>query len=275
MEFEESVYNLIPKEQYVAPKQKRYTSQYPGDLAPTGSTFGLNTTSKATCSNLGGKFNLEGGSHSAQAAGATLGKPKGAVASQPGHFTKKNTGNPILVNKTEVGKFERGTQPKPAVPKRDERPIHGLVSDKNFIVANAVENILAAPKLQASKDQDYLKKKTYGRVPAYVSKIKTEIQDEYNLVREMQLEEQNERDRQKFLMPEEERQELIAALKKKWEVLNKQFQAQAHYAMPLDTIGKKARCDALTREMDVLESDIKRLQKNYIFVDTTQPSSIW
>lgn len=32
---------------------------------------------------------------------------------------------------------------KQAVPKRDERPIHGLVSDKNFIVANAVENILA------------------------------------------------------------------------------------------------------------------------------------
>ena len=275
MEFEESVYNLIPKEQYVAPKQKRYTSQYPGDLAPTGSTFGLTTTSKATCSNLGGKFNLEGGSHSAQAAGATLGKPKGAVAPQPGSFTKKNTGNPILVNKTEIGKFERGTQSKPAVPKRDERPIHGLVSDKNFIVANAVENILAAPKLQASKEQDYLKKKTYGRVPAYVSKIKNEIQDEYNLVREMQLEEQNERDRQKFLMPEEERQELIAALKKKWEALNKQFQAQAHYAMPLDTIGKKARCDALTRQMDVLETDIKRLQKSYIFVDTTQPSSIW
>ena len=33
--------------------------------------------------------------------------------------------------------------PKAPVPKRDEKPIHGLVSDKNFIVANAVENILA------------------------------------------------------------------------------------------------------------------------------------
>jgi hypothetical protein len=32
---------------------------------------------------------------------------------------------------------------KASVPKRDEKPIHGLVSDKNFIVANAVENILA------------------------------------------------------------------------------------------------------------------------------------
>ena len=174
-----------------------------------------------------------------------------------------------------VGKFERHEERKPAVPKRDERPIHGLVSDKNFIVANAVENILAAPKLQASREQDYLKKKTYGKVTAYVSKIKNEIQDEYNLVREMQLEEQQAKDRQKFLMPENERQELIAALKKKWEVLNKQFQAQAHYAMPLDTIGKKARCDALTREMDGLEQDIKKLSKNYIFVDTTQPSSIW
>ena len=40
-------------------------------------------------------------------------------------------------------KFERGSAKKQAVPKRDEKPIHGLVSDKNFIVANAVENILA------------------------------------------------------------------------------------------------------------------------------------
>jgi hypothetical protein len=32
---------------------------------------------------------------------------------------------------------------KPSIPKKDEKPIMGLVSDKNFIVANAVENILA------------------------------------------------------------------------------------------------------------------------------------
>ena len=29
------------------------------------------------------------------------------------------------------------------VPKKDEKPIQGLISDKNYIVANAVENILA------------------------------------------------------------------------------------------------------------------------------------
>lgn len=42
-----------------------------------------------------------------------------------------------------VGGFNRNAARKAAVPKRDEKPIHGLVSDKNFIVANAVENILA------------------------------------------------------------------------------------------------------------------------------------
>ena len=52
-----------------------------------------------------------------------------------------------------------------------------------------------APKLPSSKDKDFLKKKNYGKVPKYVSKIKAEIEDEYNLVREMQIEEQNERDR--------------------------------------------------------------------------------
>jgi hypothetical protein len=45
-----------------------------------------------------------------------------------------------------VSKYNRDHVPKPAVPKKDEKPIHGLVSDKNFIVANAVENILAGKK---------------------------------------------------------------------------------------------------------------------------------
>jgi len=99
MEFEESIYNLIPKEQHVPEKQKRYKSQYPGSLQPTASTFGLKTTSKPTCSNLAGKFNLEGGSHSHKAAGATLGNVPGALKPETTSFRKKATGNPVLVPK--------------------------------------------------------------------------------------------------------------------------------------------------------------------------------
>ena len=129
-----------------------------------------------------------------------------------------------------------------------------------------------APKLPARQDQDFLKKKVYGKTPKYQNNIKAEIADEYNLVREMQIEEQNERDRQRMLMPEEERLELIAALKKKWEVLMRDYQKESHHGK-LDTIGKKSRKEVIEAEMDQVEADIKKLQKNYIFVDTTAPST--
>ena len=125
-----------------------------------------------------------------------------------------------------------------------------------------------------TKEKDMLKKKNYGKVPKYMTKIKNEIEDEYNLVREMQIEEQNERDRQKFLMPENERQELIQALKKKWEVLHLDFQKESHHAK-LDTLGKKNRKENLEKEMKAVEDDIKKLSKKHIFIDTTAPSSYW
>ena len=84
-----------------------------------------------------------------------------------------------------VNKFDRLGPKKVPVPKKDEKPIMGLVSDKNFIVSNAVENILAAPKLPTNNEKDFLKKKNYGKVPKYLQTIKKEIEDEYQLVREM------------------------------------------------------------------------------------------
>ena len=44
----------------------------------------------------------------------------------------------------------------------------------------------------------------------------------------MQLEEDNERDKQKFILPDYERQELIQALKKKWEIVHKEYQEITH-----------------------------------------------
>ena len=150
----------------------------------------------------------------------------------------------------------------------------GLVSDKNFIVSNAVENILAAPKLPSNTEKDYLKKKNYGRVPKYLQNIKKEIEDEYQLVREMQIEEEADMDRQKFLMEEDEKNELITALKKKWEVTHREYQTMTHKSK-LDTIGMKDKFENCERELKQLEQDISKLSKNYIFVDTTQPSTFF
>jgi hypothetical protein len=101
MQFDESIYNLIPKEQFQPDKGKRYKSQYPPQMAPTGSTFGLKTTSKPVCANLAGKYNLEGGAHSHTAAAAIFGAPKGALKPDTTMFTKKGTGNPVLIDKKE------------------------------------------------------------------------------------------------------------------------------------------------------------------------------
>ena len=107
-----------------------------------------------------------------------------------------------------------------------------------------------------------------------MTKIKQEIEDEYNLIKEMQIEEDAERDRQRMLMPEDERQQLIIALKRKWEELMRDYQKESHHGK-LDTIGKKGRKEVLEAQMDQVEADIKKLQKNYIFIDTTAPSTIF
>ena len=128
---------------------------------------------------------------------------------------------------------------------------------------------IIAPKLPTNTQKDFLKKKNYGKVPQVLQKIKGEIEDEYQLVREMQIEEENERDRQKFRLDEAERNELIAALKKKWEVVHREYQTLTHKGK-LDTLGVKNKKENCEKELAQLEKDIAKLSKNFIFVDTTQ-----
>ena len=68
-----------------------------------------------------------------------------------------------------------------AVPKKDEKPLMGLKSNKNFIVTNAVENILAAPKTMP-EDKSWTSKKDYGRTPDYLTRIKDSITSEYRMI---------------------------------------------------------------------------------------------
>jgi len=58
----------------------------------------------------------------------------------------------------------------------------GLKSNKNFIVSNAVENILAPPKTIPTKSR-YRNKKDYGKVPQYLKKIKENINTEYQTIK--------------------------------------------------------------------------------------------
>lgn len=92
MEFEESIFNLIPKEAYVPPKQSRHKSMHNPKCQPTASTFALKTTSKPNVANLAG-YNIEaGGSHNQKAATGTLGLPNGQARANAQQFRLKGTG---------------------------------------------------------------------------------------------------------------------------------------------------------------------------------------
>ena len=60
---------------------------------------------------------------------------------------------------------------KAAVPLSTEKPIQKINSEKNFIVSNAIENILSTAK-RAPQPYDWTRKKDYGRVPDYLEQIK-------------------------------------------------------------------------------------------------------
>jgi ribosome recycling factor len=76
------------------------------------------------------------------------------------------------------------------------------------------------------------------------------------------------------LLPDQERKDLIDALKKKWEIVHKEYQEITHISK-IDTIGKKSKKERCEAELAQLEKDIQKLTKNYIFVDTLAPSTYY
>ena len=74
---QESIYNIVPQELHKPKKEKLYVSQYPKDLKPTATTFGLLCSSYPGSANHGGGFQYPRGAHPTEAYSKTFGKPNG------------------------------------------------------------------------------------------------------------------------------------------------------------------------------------------------------
>lgn len=68
------------------------------------------------------------------------------------------------------------------MPKRDDAPLCGLKSDKDFLTANAVDAILTLPKRKVEPTPDWLAKAEYGKAPTYLARIKGEIEAEHEFI---------------------------------------------------------------------------------------------
>jgi len=241
---------------------------------PTCSTFHtkINTTYPAV-SNLTGQVASK---VCPDKSGSFFGRAPGQYKNDPATYMKKFAKSSSVPSLKEVKATNpqqlvpsHGLAPssKGGVPRASEcRPIMNLVSSKNFIVANAVETILAQPKKVVNTTKDYLNKEDYGKVPKYLTQIKNDIDAEYDYIRNLQQQEEDEMNAQARPLTEPERQALLQQLKAKWEQVNTSYQGETHITN-IDSTGKLKRKEKNEAELAQLEKDIEKLNKRNITID--------
>jgi uncharacterized protein YecT (DUF1311 family) len=154
------------------------------------------------------------------------------------------------------------TATKPPVPKATERPVMGLVSQKNFVTANAIENILSKPP-EREEPPRATQKRDYGKVPKYLQTIKTQIAAEREMIAEYHRQQEEAEHGSARAMSEEERDELLVELKMKWAKLNR---AYGGLSFSLDVPSHQRKKEQLEQEITQLEKDIKMLQGRQVVV---------
>eukprot|EP01032_Pedospumella_encystans_P027026 gene27026-30553_t len=203
----ESIYNLVPREQYVPEKKPMYHSKNDMKASVPGSTFGCFGTTR-----------LYGAGQISKKDGALFGPPKEEY-NLPRTISPKTR----TLDKSNLSasgeRFIYSDRRKDTVPSKSDRPIMGITTTKNFVTANAVEAILQAPKPTGNMELNYMKKEDFGKIPAYLSQVKEEIQRENQMIDRYVKEQMGEVEEAPEVyeeFTEYERQELVAALKAKW-----------------------------------------------------------
>lgn len=270
----ESIYNIVPPKFTPQEKPPMFKSSHSGTLPPTCSTFHtrINTTYPSVSNFTGdapGKVCPDKGR-------AFFGRAPGEYKANPDAYMKKFAKSNSVPSLREVKATNpqqlvpsHGLAPssKGGVPKASEcRPIMNLVTSKNFIVANAVETILAQPKKVVNTTKDYLNKEDYGKVPKYLTQIKKDIDAEYDYIRQLQEQEEEQMNAQARPLTEPERQALLGQLKAKWEQVNTGYQGETHITN-IDSTGKLKRKEKNEAELAQLEKDIEKLNKRNITID--------
>jgi len=271
---DESIYNLIPAPTVSASRSPLYRSKYPADTPPTASTFGTTRAAVAAPTNVAGAYTQTATAHRHKQQGADWG-PKNKHMPDPTQFQTANS-QPEM---PQPSRFTYTTRTKPPLSTHHARdsPVVQARTEamartqrKNFISENALAVIMADARRPVRAEADYLKKEDYGKTPAYLANVKAEIAAEQDYIRSvLQARAEAERAHEPTtqLLPEEERLRLLAALKQKWEAVNKQYQTTTHM-VTLDTQGKVRRKEQYEIELQQIEKSIEKLNKPYVFVQS-------
>jgi len=251
-----------------------YRSIHSGLTPPTASTF--LTKSNVFCGsaiNLGGNTDPDPiqrrsyQSHKLTRKAATFGQAR-VPRSAPDEYLRKNGGSGKIPS---IKPFSYGDEAKrkPGIPTQGDEPVHGLTTSKNFITANAIENILTEPpKLTTYGSDQYLYRKDYGNVPQYLLKMQARHGKMMETLQTQELQRiKHEQDKVK-LLSSDEKVGCIRALKAKWDFVNEEYQKGSTLDLKkLDTMSKVRRKEQYEAELQQLESYIDRLSsRRNVFV---------
>lgn len=253
----ESVYNLIPEPVIIPDRASRHVSKFNGGLTgpqlpPSYTTF----PNKAVADNA---YDGSGASNF-QRAMVPMGKPVSGEI-DPTVYLKKGEG--VKMQHTVVKKDR--VMRKPTVD--NEKPVMGLVTEKNFVTANAVEAVAMATKGRKVPEPRATDRPSFGKVPKYLDTLKAQQADEERFVASMRdrRDQQAAEQKAEFVRPmaEEDRVRLVAQLKERWEEKHRQFIAQP---FARDTMMQIARKEAVEKELKEIEGALEKLSKQVVYV---------
>ena len=124
-----------------------------------------------------------------------------------------------------------------------------------------------ATKRPIHQEINYLDKPGYGESPKYLERVKAEIAEEQEIKRQIMSEQRHQEqlasnDPQQ--MSEQERQQLLAGLKKRWTEIKNQI-GTMH--LQIDVTSTQLYKESLERELSEIEDAMEKLSKRYVYVE--------
>ncbi|PFH31757.1 putative enkurin [Besnoitia besnoiti] len=146
----------------------------------------------------------------------------------------------------------------------------GISSACDRVTANAIDNILSRPRKTSQDALDWTCKPDYGRVPQYLQDVKKTLDLEYAYLESLRNSTKTAGagppgTTQVRVMPDHEKCALLAALKRRWDALNLEYQSTTHI-MNLDTIGKARRKENFEEQLAAIEKFIIKASKKTVVV---------
>ena len=201
---------------------------------------------------------------------ATFGLPKKAYQIQFNDENKivptQKVDNAFSTPFQNEGTINLKTYTLPPIPKIYEGPILGIKSHVNFIQSNRQKASSLKPKVKLS-ETDFLSKKNYGQTPVYLDRVKNTITQEKDYIAMINLA-RNPTKPAKIQLGKNEVEEIKAALKRKYDEVNREYQSITHISKVISQ-GVKRKKENCEKELKIIERDMLMMDKEVIFVDAS------